>query len=181
MCRRMSYYFEAWRVRNKFHLMNIHLLIQSISDGESNFVLGGDRRFFNRRERISRGNYGSLQDSSQTSSTVNLLGSSTFSIKDMRGSLQGHTGPSNTAPLLGNENGETLIVEPREDIDLHFLDPEEDLDLEEDFRLARELTFGDSNFPVVQEDPRFAHPPEVQRNLDFHSQQWQAHIQSVSQ
>nr|KAJ3420877.1 hypothetical protein HK105_005048 [Polyrhizophydium stewartii] len=40
---------------------------------------------------------------------------------------------------------------------------------ENDYAQARELVFGDFNFPVMHEDPRFHHPPEVRRLIEHHA------------
>jgi hypothetical protein len=46
-----------------------------------------------------------------------------------------------------------------EEENLHFSDPNDSED--EEFAQSRALVYGDYNYPVVRDDPRFLHPPGV--------------------
>jgi hypothetical protein len=43
--------------------------------------------------------------------------------------------------------------------DLHFSDPNEEDD--DEFAQSRALVYGDYNYPVVRDDPKFLHPPGI--------------------
>ncbi|KAH6559737.1 hypothetical protein BASA50_000810 [Batrachochytrium salamandrivorans] len=72
-----------------------------------------------------------------------------------------HIGPSRQGRLyLGSDDENTAML-------LEFSDPSEEE--EQDYVQARQFVFGDFNFPVVHEDPRYHHPPQVRRIIEQHA------------
>ncbi|KAJ3219223.1 hypothetical protein HDU67_002219 [Dinochytrium kinnereticum] len=57
-----------------------------------------------------------------------------------------------------------------------FGEVEEEEELEEAYRVARGMVYGDSNFPVISTDPRFANPPVVQRLIDRQASVWERRV-----
>lgn len=61
---------------------------------------------------------------------------------------------------------------------LEFADPSPEDD--ETYLVAKRLVYGDFNFPVIHEDPRFYYPPNIQHDIDAQSDGFAAHFQSGS-
>jgi hypothetical protein len=60
---------------------------------------------------------------------------------------------------------------------LEFSDPcPED---EKDFEISRRLIYGDFNFPVIHEDPRFAAPPNVINEQSIHVNEFNRRLRGL--
>ncbi|KAJ3261696.1 hypothetical protein HK103_004647 [Boothiomyces macroporosus] len=56
-----------------------------------------------------------------------------------------------------------------------------DEEVEHQYALARELTYGDPKFPVfVHENPAFHHPPEIQNKMNKSAQEFYAKVGNTS-
>ncbi|KND02010.1 uncharacterized protein SPPG_02515 [Spizellomyces punctatus DAOM BR117] len=74
--------------------------------------------------------------------------------------------PHDDANAWESGEGEYDSNEERETTSLEFTPPESDPDLEAQYESSRKLPFGDYNYPVLHEDPRFSNPPIVQAEID---------------
>ncbi|KAK6099191.1 hypothetical protein MT418_8444 [Batrachochytrium dendrobatidis] len=79
-----------------------------------------------------------------------------------------HIGPSRQGKLYLESDDETDMTP------LEFLDPDDEEEI--DYAQSRELMFGDFNFPVVHEDPRYQHPPQVRRIIEQHATDFNAQV-----
>lgn len=128
------------------------LLERDDEDNEANFVLGGQRRFYDQRRPRRQGG-------GKRSSRRMHRGYGAIPIDDGQGGSGGGVGSSSDAGEHGGYGYEVDEEEP-----LEFPD-ELDADVESEYLQSRELVFGDMNFPVVHEDPRFREPPQIQQEI----------------
>jgi hypothetical protein len=82
-----------------------------------------------------------------------------------------------TDDIWNDDDGESNQLLHQE-CSLEFNDLDQDDELL--FEASRQLEFGDFNYPVLQEDPRFAHPPAVRDRIRTHAEAFNNRIRSES-
>ncbi|KAJ3106968.1 hypothetical protein HDU97_005249 [Phlyctochytrium planicorne] len=109
------------------------------------------------KDRVPREGYGTLYGAPSSSSS------------SAGGGAVGGYSASSSSASFGGVGGEGWKG-------VEFGDPEDDPDLEVMFESARRMVYGDSNFPVISTDPRFANPPIVQRFIDRQAGAWERRV-----
>jgi hypothetical protein len=145
-----------------------------MEDGSTVWMLGGDPRSFKgkRERKTGVGGYGALSDTNMGQSQSGLL-DEFYEERRQLGNGGGSSSRRNGVDVDGPAT-QASAVKPSDSLDFPDATDEE---MEQEYEMAREMVYGDGNFPVVSTDPRFSHPPSVRHTIEQQASAWQERLQ----